>query len=62
MPFLFKWVGGRYSLWSAVGLSIALYVGFENFQNLLQGAHFIDNHFYNTELEKNVSNFNFSKK
>lgn len=48
------WVGGRYSLWSAIGLTIALYVGFENFEGLLSGAHFVDNHFRTTPLEENV--------
>ncbi|KAL0276684.1 UNVERIFIED_CONTAM: hypothetical protein PYX00_004200 [Menopon gallinae] len=48
------WVGGRYSLWSAIGLSISLYVGFENFVKLLEGAHFMDNHFKSAPLEKNV--------
>jgi len=46
------WVGGRYSLWSAIGLSIALYVGMDNFEELLQGAHEADNHFKNTSFEK----------
>ena len=49
------WVGGRYSLWSAIGLSIALHVGFDNFERLLDGAHFMDNHFRTAPLEKNVS-------
>jgi len=48
------WVGGRYSLWSAIGLSIALRIGFENFESLLAGAHFMDQHFVNSPLEKNV--------
>ncbi|GBN43975.1 Glucose-6-phosphate isomerase [Araneus ventricosus] len=48
------WVGGRYSLWSAIGLSIALYLGMENFEELLSGAHYMDQHFQNTPLEKNV--------
>ncbi|XP_014352782.1 glucose-6-phosphate isomerase b isoform X2 [Latimeria chalumnae] len=48
------WVGGRYSLWSAIGLSIALHIGFENFEKLLEGAHWMDNHFHKTPLEKNV--------
>merc|ERR550532_958050 len=48
------WVGGRYSLWSAIGLSIALYIGFENFKQLLEGAHFMDNHFRNTDLRDNI--------
>ena len=48
------WVGGRYSLWSAIGLSIALSVGFENFEELLQGAHEMDNHFESADLEENI--------
>ncbi|KAG6940640.1 glucose-6-phosphate isomerase, partial [Chelydra serpentina] len=48
------WVGGRYSLWSAIGLSIALHVGFDNFEKLLAGAHWMDNHFHTAPLEKNV--------
>ncbi|GLD61782.1 glucose-6-phosphate isomerase-like protein [Lates japonicus] len=48
------WVGGRYSLWSAIGLSIALHIGFENFEQLLAGAHWMDNHFRSAPLEKNV--------
>lgn len=48
------WVGGRYSLWSAIGLSIALYVGFENFIDLLAGAHAMDEHFRTAPLEKNL--------
>uniref|UniRef100_A0A1I7ZWI3 Glucose-6-phosphate isomerase n=2 Tax=Steinernema glaseri TaxID=37863 RepID=A0A1I7ZWI3_9BILA len=48
------WVGGRYSLWSAIGLSIAVFIGFENFEKLLEGAHFMDKHFCETPLEDNV--------
>ncbi|CAM4040496.1 glucose-6-phosphate isomerase [Vibrio neonatus] len=48
------WVGGRYSLWSAIGLSIALGVGYDNFIELLTGAHEMDNHFKSTELENNI--------
>jgi glucose-6-phosphate isomerase len=48
------WVGGRYSLWSAIGLSIALGVGFDNFEALLGGAHAMDIHFRETELEQNI--------
>ncbi len=48
------WVGGRYSLWSAVGLSIALYIGMDNFEDLLLGAHEVDNHFKSTPFEQNV--------
>lgn len=49
-----NWVGGRYSLWSAIGLSIACYIGFENFKQLQAGAHFIDNHFRTAPLHQNV--------
>ncbi|MEJ2292152.1 MAG: glucose-6-phosphate isomerase [Deinococcales bacterium] len=48
------WVGGRYSLWSAIGLSIALAVGFENFGRMLEGAHAVDEHFRTTALERNI--------
>ena len=48
------WVGGRYSLWSAVGLSIALYIGMDNFEELLQGAYEADMHFYETPFEQNI--------
>ena len=48
------WVGGRYSWPSAIGLSIACYIGFDNFESLLQGAHDVDNHFKETELRKNI--------
>ncbi|ATX81652.1 glucose-6-phosphate isomerase [Mariprofundus ferrinatatus] len=48
------WVGGRYSLWSAVGLSIALYLGMDHFEELLEGAHEMDNHFRTAPLEENI--------
>ncbi|MCZ2460009.1 MAG: glucose-6-phosphate isomerase [Chitinophagales bacterium] len=48
------WVGGRYSLWSAIGLSIALTIGYKNFEQLLRGAFATDNHFRNTPFEKNI--------
>lgn len=48
------WVGGRYSLWSAIGLSIALYVGMDNFEDLLTGAFEMDNHFKTAPLEQNM--------
>ncbi|WP_429263422.1 glucose-6-phosphate isomerase [Mucilaginibacter sp. 3215] len=48
------WVGGRYSLWSAIGLSIALSIGFENFADLLAGAHATDNHFKTAEFDQNI--------
>lgn len=48
------WVGGRYSLWSAIGLPIMLYLGEENFIQMLEGAHLMDQHFINTPLEQNM--------
>ena len=48
------WVGGRYSLWSAIGLSIACSIGFENFTELLQGAFEMDNHFRSAPFEENI--------
>ncbi|HBO21379.1 MAG TPA: glucose-6-phosphate isomerase [Providencia sp.] len=48
------WVGGRYSLWSAIGLSIILSVGYDNFVQLLDGAYAMDKHFTTTELENNI--------
>jgi glucose-6-phosphate isomerase len=54
MFVFWDWVGGRYSLWSAIGLSIACHIGFKNFAELLEGAHAMDNHFRGTPLEKNI--------
>jgi glucose-6-phosphate isomerase len=48
------WVGGRYSLWSAIGLSIALTIGYNNFEELLKGAFASDQHFRTEKLEKNI--------
>ncbi len=48
------WVGGRYSLWSAIGLSISCYIGFDNFSDLLQGAHEMDTHFRTEPFERNI--------
>ncbi|HGH6027732.1 TPA: glucose-6-phosphate isomerase [Vibrio mimicus] len=48
------WVGGRYSLWSAIGLSIILSIGYDNFVELLTGAHEMDQHFVNTPFESNI--------
>ena len=48
------WVGGRYSLWSAIGLSIALTIGYDNFEELLRGAYDTDEHFRKTPFEKNI--------
>ena len=54
MFVFWDWVGGRYSLWSAIGLSIALTIGYDNFENLLKGAYTVDQHFRETAFEKNV--------
>jgi glucose-6-phosphate isomerase len=54
MFVFWDWVGGRYSLWSSIGLSIAATIGYENFVKLLEGAHAMDNHFKNEPLEKNI--------
>ncbi|WP_298556641.1 glucose-6-phosphate isomerase [uncultured Algibacter sp.] len=51
---MWDWVGGRFSLWSAVGLTISLAVGFKNFDNLLKGAHKMDEHFKNEDFDKNI--------
>ncbi len=51
---LWNWVGGRFSLWSAVGLPIALAIGFDNFKGLLTGARAVDEHFLQTPLENNI--------
>lgn len=48
------WVGGRYSLWSSIGLSIALYIGFDNYEELLSGAHEMDLHFKTAPFEENI--------
>jgi glucose-6-phosphate isomerase len=48
------WVGGRYSLWSAIGLSIALHIGMENFESMLAGAHEMDEHFRTAPLDENM--------
>ncbi|RKN83087.1 glucose-6-phosphate isomerase [Ulvibacterium marinum] len=51
---MWDWVGGRFSLWSAVGLSIALAIGFKNFDALLEGANSMDQHFKTAEFEENI--------
>ena len=51
---MWDWVGGRFSLWSAVGLSISLAVGYDNFEKLLQGANAMDEHFKTESFEKNI--------
>ena len=54
MFVFWDWVGGRYSLWSAIGLSIGLTIGYDNFEELLKGAHDTDNHFRTAPFEKNI--------
>ncbi len=54
MFVFWDWVGGRYSLWSSIGLSIACTIGFENFTQLLEGAHAMDKHFRNEPAKKNI--------
>ncbi len=54
MFVFWDWVGGRYSLWSSIGLSIACTIGFENFKQLLEGAHDADKHFKDQPFEKNI--------
>lgn len=49
-----NWVGGRYSVWSAIGLSVALYIGYDNFEAFLKGAEAVDQHFTQTPLEDNI--------
>ncbi|EPW9581834.1 glucose-6-phosphate isomerase, partial [Acinetobacter baumannii] len=51
---LWDWVGGRYSLWSCIGFPIALTIGIDGFQQLLAGAHAVDEHFQNTSFERNI--------
>lgn len=54
MFIFWDWVGGRYSLWSSIGLSISIYLGFENFKGLQTGAYEMDQHFLNAPIEKNM--------
>jgi glucose-6-phosphate isomerase len=54
MFVFWDWVGGRYSLWGAIGLSIALTIGYDNFEALLKGAHSVDEHFATAHFEKNI--------
>jgi len=49
-----NWVGGRYSVWSAIGLSVAIFIGYDNFDNFLKGAEALDEHFTSTPLEENI--------
>lgn len=49
-----NWVGGRYSVWSAIGLSVAIYIGFDNFDAFLKGAEAVDNHFQTAPIEENI--------
>jgi glucose-6-phosphate isomerase len=55
MFVFWDWVGGRYSLWSAIGLSIALTIGFDNFTKLLEGAHSVDRYFRSEPFDRNIS-------
>ncbi|CAK9297711.1 unnamed protein product [Gordionus sp. m RMFG-2023] len=48
------WVGGRYSVWSAIGLSVAISIGMDNFESFLAGGHFMDNHFRSAEYNQNI--------
>lgn len=54
MLFFVQWVGGRYSVWSAIGLSVELAIGADNFEKFLAGAHLMDEHFRNAPPEQNV--------
>ncbi len=54
MFVFWDWVGGRYSLWSAIGLSIALFIGMDHFEDFLRGAHSMDEHFRTEPLESNI--------
>lgn len=54
MFVFWDWVGGRYSLWSSIGLSIVCTIGYDNFVQLLEGAHAMDKHFRETPFEKNI--------
>ena len=54
MFVFWDWVGGRYSVWSAIGLSVALTIGYDNFELLLKGANSADQHFQNTTFDKNI--------
>ena len=54
MFVFWDWVGGRYSLWSAIGLSIALTIGYDHFEDLLKGAYTVDEHFKNESFDKNI--------
>ena len=51
---MWDWVGGRYSLWSSIGLSVAIYIGMDRFESLLQGAYEMDEHFRNAPFEENL--------
>jgi glucose-6-phosphate isomerase len=54
MFVFWDWVGGRYSLWSAIGLSICLGIGYDHFEELLDGAHEMDDHFQNNQFDQNI--------
>jgi glucose-6-phosphate isomerase len=51
---MWDWVGGRFSLWSAVGLTISLAIGFDNFDELLSGANEMDDHFKTADFDQNM--------
>lgn len=51
---MWDWVGGRYSLWSSIGMSIAFAIGYDNFEKLLAGAYSVDKHFKETKFDKNI--------
>jgi glucose-6-phosphate isomerase len=51
---MWEWVGGRFSIWSAVGLTIAIAIGYDNFESFLTGAHEMDEHFKNTDFDQNI--------
>lgn len=51
---MWEWVGGRFSIWSAVGLTIAIAIGYDNFESFLEGAHGMDEHFKNTDFDQNI--------
>ena len=55
MSSILQWVGGRYSLWSSIGLSIVISIGMENFEQMLAGGHFMDRHFQTAPIRENVS-------
>ena len=61
MFVFWDWVGGRYSIWSSIGLSIALTIGYDNFEKLLKGAESTDNHFRSADFKENIPNYSLNK-